>query len=207
VALRVHRIAFSTNVERVALAAGHHGLTVEWVDHDPGDRSAIRALSGQELVPVLELDGEVVVDSMPIVRRLDAIGDGASLWPGGPAARARLEILVEWFNGVWKVAPNAIAGELVRPAPDAALLAAQRARMAGWLDLLDGLLAGGPFLLGEAVSAADVCVFPFLKQAELGVTPDDDEVFHHVLAEQGPLGPSHARLAVWVRLMDTLPRA
>jgi hypothetical protein len=38
-------------------------LGVDWVDHDPADRSAIRALSGQDLVPVMELDGEVVSDS------------------------------------------------------------------------------------------------------------------------------------------------
>lgn len=39
--IRVHRIPFSTNVERVALAAGVKGIEVEWVDHDPGDRSEI----------------------------------------------------------------------------------------------------------------------------------------------------------------------
>jgi glutathione S-transferase len=144
---------------------------------------------------------------MAIVRRLDALGDGASLYPGGPAARARLEVLLEWFDLVWKVPPNAIADELAQPAPDAALLAAQRARMAAWLDRFEGLLAGGPYLLGDALSAADVCAFPFLKQAELGVAPDDAEVFHRVLAEQGPLGRAHARLAAWVRLIDTLPRA
>ena len=37
--IRVHRIAFSTNVERVALAAAHKGVSVEWVDVDPADRS------------------------------------------------------------------------------------------------------------------------------------------------------------------------
>jgi Glutathione S-transferase, N-terminal domain len=32
---------FSTNVERVALAAGHKGMEVDWVDHNPGDPRAI----------------------------------------------------------------------------------------------------------------------------------------------------------------------
>ena len=39
--IRAHRVPFSTNVERVALAAGHKGVAVEWVDHDPDDRTAI----------------------------------------------------------------------------------------------------------------------------------------------------------------------
>ena len=51
--MRVFRIPFSTNVERVALALGHKGVAVEWVDVDPADRSPVRDVSGQDLVPVL----------------------------------------------------------------------------------------------------------------------------------------------------------
>ena len=40
--IRVYRIPFSTNVERVALAAGHKGMEVDWVDVDPDDRSRSR---------------------------------------------------------------------------------------------------------------------------------------------------------------------
>ena len=63
--IRVHRIPFSTNVERVALACGLKGIEVEWVDHDPADRRPLIALSGQPLTPVAELGGEVVSDSPP----------------------------------------------------------------------------------------------------------------------------------------------
>jgi glutathione S-transferase len=45
--LTVYRIPFSTNVERVALAAGHKGLAIAWVDVDPDDRSPVVAVSGQ----------------------------------------------------------------------------------------------------------------------------------------------------------------
>ena len=45
---RVYRIPFSTNVERVAIAAGHKGIAIEWVDVDPatGRRSSRSAASG-----------------------------------------------------------------------------------------------------------------------------------------------------------------
>jgi glutathione S-transferase len=33
--LRIYRIPYSTNVERVALALGHKGLEAEWIDVDP----------------------------------------------------------------------------------------------------------------------------------------------------------------------------
>ena len=39
--LRVYRIPFSTNVERVALALAHKGVAVEWVDVDPFDGHAL----------------------------------------------------------------------------------------------------------------------------------------------------------------------
>src|SRR5213076_2482901 len=98
----VHRIPVSTNVERIALAAAHKGMGVEWVDHDPADRSAIRALSGQDLVPVAELDdGRVLVDSMVIVAELERQVPFPRLWPTDPVRRAELDVFVEWFNGVW----------------------------------------------------------------------------------------------------------
>ena len=50
--IRVWRIPFSTNVERVALALAHKGLAVEWVGVDPADRRrSVVAVSGQPLVP------------------------------------------------------------------------------------------------------------------------------------------------------------
>ena len=87
--IRVHRIPFSTNVERVALAAAHKGVEVEWVDHDAADRSAIEAFSGQSLVPVAEVDGDVVRGSMRIVERLEADHPHPPLYPDDPLEAAR----------------------------------------------------------------------------------------------------------------------
>ncbi len=36
--LSVYRIPFSTNVERVALAAGHKRIKLEWIDVGSADR-------------------------------------------------------------------------------------------------------------------------------------------------------------------------
>jgi glutathione S-transferase len=143
--LRVHRIPFSTNVERAALAAAHKGLAVEWVDHDPANRRDVRALSAQDLVPVAELDGEVVVDSMRIVERL-ALAPDPPLYPQSPAGRARVDLFVEWFNEVWKRPPNEICAELGRESPDVELIAALSSRMADSLDLFEGLLASSDHL-------------------------------------------------------------
>jgi glutathione S-transferase len=196
--LRVHRIPFSTNVDRVAIACGLKGLTVAWVDHDPDDRSGIVALSGQPLVPVLELDGEVLTDSPEILRRIDLLVPEPPLWPRDEPARARAEVFVAWFNGVWKGPPNRLAEG--RPADgDAEALAGSR-------DLLDGLLAAGDWLLGgDAPTIADVVAFPFFTYGR-GVPAGDTDPFHAVLASHLTPDP-HPRLAAWLARCDTLPRS
>ncbi len=204
--LRVHRIPFSTNVERVALAAAHKGLEIDWVDHDPGDRGALRSLSGQDLVPVLEHDGRVVVDSMVIVAHFEANWPKPALYPRAAAHRAEVEVFVDWFNRVWKVAPNAIDAELSRPEPDRDRIAALAVEMRGSLEIVEALLDGRACLMGDELTAADVAAFPFLKYALLS-DPDDDERFHQILSEHLALGDDHPRIAAWIARCDALPRA
>jgi glutathione S-transferase len=191
--LRVHRIPFSTNVERVALAAGHKGIAVEWVDHDDGDRSAIRALSGQDFVPVAELDGQVITDSPVILRELERRVPDPPLWPAEPARRAEADVFVDWFNRVWKVAPNRMQE-------------GDAEELRGSLDRFEALLDGRDFLLGAGFGIADVIAFPFLKYAA-SIAPDDPDPFHHVLAEHLALGDAHERLRGWIGRCDALTRA
>ena len=74
--MRLHEIPFSTNVERVALALAHKGLEADHVVHDVADRSAVERLSGQRLVPVLELDdGEVIRIATPEVGALSELAE------------------------------------------------------------------------------------------------------------------------------------
>jgi glutathione S-transferase len=205
--IRVYRIPWSTNVERVELALAYKGLPAAAVDVEVADRSAVVAVSGQELVPVLERDGQVVVDSPAILQFLEAEYPDPPLYPADPARRAEVDTFVDWFNRVWKLAPNAIADELERDTPDGTLIDAHAAAMASALDRFEQLLDGRDFLMGDAVSAADFVAFPFLKYATLAPDPADDEVFHHVLHDRQPLGDDHPRLAAWIERIDALPRA
>ena len=199
--LRLHRIPFSTNVERVALAAAHKRVAIDWVDHDPADRSAIRALSGQDFVPVAEIDGRVIRDSPVILRELKRLVPDPPLWPAEPARRAEADVFVDWFNRVWKIAPNRLADE--QRAPDRGALAAE---LRASLDRFEALLDGRAFLLGDELGIADVIAFPFLKYAA-GIAQDDPDPFHHVLAEHLALGPEHDALRGWISRCDALPRA
>ena len=197
--LRVYRIPLSTNVERVALAAAHKGIALEWIDVDPADRSPVVAASGQELVPVLDHDGRIVFDSTAILYYLDKLQREPRLF-----RTEETELFVEWFNRVWKVPPNAIEAERGLHAPDEKRIAELGAELTDSLDLFERLLDGRDFLFGE-FSAADCAAFPFLKYA-LDRNEEDDELFHEILREFLPLD-GHARVEAWIRRVDALPRA
>ena len=206
--MQLYRFPYSTNVERVALALAHKGLEVESAWIDPGDRTQVCEVSGQELVPVLVDDeGTVRVESMDIVRWLDERYPERPLYPSDPARRAELDVFVEWFNRVWKWPPNAIADELAKPEPDRALVEELGGHMRRWLDVFEALLAGRDYLFGTEFSAADITAFPFLKYAVLGMPEDDDELFHRVLVDEMPLGDGYPRLRAWVARVDERPRA
>ena len=205
--IRVHRIPFSTNVERVAIAAGVKGVEVEWVDNDPADRTAIRELSGQELFPVAEIEGDVVIDSMRIVERLETLVPEPPLYPADPAERARATIFIEWFNEVWKGPPNQLDDELAKADPDPSVVEDLIARTRGWTPLLEAMLQGRQFLSGDAIGATDVCAFPHLKYAVVETEPGDDEPFHPVLERCLKPADAYPLLCDWVRRVDALPRA
>ena len=148
----------------------------------------MRALSGQDLVPVAELDGEIVVDSMVIVERPEVLAPAPPLYPSDPAARAMTDVCRgSTASGRrrrtrWPMSSTARS----RPSRVVELGGLISAR----LQIFEDLLAGGDFLLGDRLSAADVCAFPFLKYALLH-DPEDTETFHRALMEHQPLGDSH----------------
>jgi glutathione S-transferase len=204
--MRILRIPFSTNVERVALALGHKGLASDWVDVDPADRRPVREMSGQDLVPVLVTDhGEVVADSMRIVAWLERHRPSPPLWPADAARRAEVDVFVEWFNRVWKRPPNAMADELSGSTPDQARLDAHADELRGWLHWFEALLERRRYLMGDAFGAADVCAFPFLKYGVLH-DPRDDELFHRVLMDHLPIRGGFPLLEAWVHRVDEHPR-
>src|SRR3954447_7351993 len=196
--MKLHEFPFSTNVERVQLALAHKGLEAEHVMHDVGDRGAIEALSGQALVPVLELDdGEGIVDSTAIIGRLEADHPEAPLWPRDPARAAEADVFAEWFNRVWKVPPNAIA--------DGHGTDADHAELRDSPALFERLLRGRDFLLGDELTIADVLAFPFLKYAR-SLDAADTDPFHKVLNDAMSLAAA-PRVREWLERMDALPRA
>ena len=173
--IRLYRAPWSTNVERVTLALAHKGLEAESVWIDYADRSEVERVSGQGLVPVIEDDGTVVCDSLAILRHLEERHPDPPLFPADRGRRAEVDVFLDWFDRVWKVAPNAIEA-------DGSLAGELAVQMDRHLDLVESLLQGRDHLIGDDFSAADCAAYPFLKYAA-SRDPEDDERFHVILDE------------------------
>jgi glutathione S-transferase len=204
--IRVWRIPFSTNVERVALALGHKGLAAEWVDVDRLDRAAVLEVSGQPLVPVLEENGRIVVDSTAILEYLEDRYPDPPLYPSDESRRAEAVLLIDWFNRVWKKPPNELERMLSVEERVEKRVRAQAEELERSRDRFEALLAGRRYLLGDEFSAVDCAFFPFLKYGLIH-DPDDTEPFHRILIDHLALDGRYPRLETWIRRVDEHPRA
>jgi glutathione S-transferase len=190
----------------VALALAHKRLTAETVLVPADDRSEVRRVSGQDLVPVLEDNGTVVADSPAILRHLEERYPDPPLFPADRGRRAEVDVFIDWFNLVWKGPPNEIDALQRQPEPDEPRIAVLAAFMAESLGRFERMLAGRDFLMGDSFGAADCTAFPFLKYALRQPASEDPDTFHQVLSEYQQLGSEHSQLAAWIRRVDERPR-
>ena len=202
--MRILRIPFSTNVERVALALGHKGMTAEWVEVDPADRSPVRELSGQDLVPVLETDhGEVVADSMRIVAWLESHRPAPPLWPADHRAAHRgrrvRRVVQPRLEGA---RPTRSTRELGAPEPDQARIDAHAERDARLAALVRGPARRPRSTSWATHSGPPTCAPSRFSSTASCTTPTDDEPFHQILMEHLPIRGSFPRVEAWVRRVD-----
>jgi glutathione S-transferase len=204
-AVRLYRAEWSTNCERVGLALAHKEIEAQSVVIEYSNRAPVEAISGQGLVPVIEDAGEVINDSVAIIRHLERRTPDPPLFPSGPARRAEVDLFIDWFENAYKAAPNEIEDELERSDPDHERVAARSAEMAERLEVFERRLDGRDYLFGK-FGAADCVAYPFLKYAA-GRDPADDELFHRILSEHQPLGDDHPKLSAWIERVAERPRA
>ncbi|MEZ5892696.1 MAG: glutathione S-transferase N-terminal domain-containing protein [Parvularculaceae bacterium] len=157
----------SINVRKVLCTAEEAGLSFEheaqWGTSEAPTRSAeFMALNPNALVPVLIDEAGAIWESNAICRYLCDRAGRADLFPAAPAARARIDMWMDWqateLNGAWRYA---FMG-LVRRHPDFSDRASIAASAQNWnsmMRLLDRRLADtGAFIAGEAFTLADIVV-------------------------------------------------
>ncbi len=191
--MRAWGIPWSTNCERVSIAAALADVEVDWTLVTFDDRTLIEELSGQKGVPVAELDSKIVVGSLEIVGRI-----APQLWPADPRTRALVDTFLEWFDRIW-LHP---LGVLWRDQDEDRKARAAK-RLDRSLDRFEVLLEGD-YLFGE-LSVADVAAYPFLKYA-MDTNPDDDYDIHDIMRRSLSV-EGRPRIAAWLDRVAALPFA
>jgi len=154
----------SFNVQKVMWLVGELGLAHEHIDAGGSfgglDTPAFLAMNPHGRVPVIREGDATAWESHAILRYLAARHGGGQFWSGDPADRAAVDGWMDWSHTALQ--PDFLVGvfwgfyrtpEDKRnwPAINAAL-----ARCAWHFEKLDRLLEGRPFLLGEALTLADI---------------------------------------------------
>lgn len=182
----LHGSAVSGHTHRAMLLLRMLGLpcTFRAVDLKAGEHKSpdFLRLNPFGTVPVLDDGGVVVADSSAILVYLALRYDAARIWlPADPAAAAEVQRWLSVAQGPLFNGPNAarLAAVFGRPID----VAAAKAVAAGLLPVMDGHLAGRPFLAGAGPTIADLANYAYVAHApEGGIALDP---YPHVLAWLG----------------------
>lgn len=178
-ALKLYGTARS-RASRSVLALEEFGVAYEHVPlfDSPEDRAMLAGLNPNCRIPVLEDDTLVLWESMAINLYL---GDklGGRLWPTTAETRAKL---YQW--SLWgQTEIDRRERHIARLSGDPVRAEIARGERIGALRILDGALAGTPYLLGEAFTLADLNVAATLSEPhENGRIDGDLDPADHGLA-------------------------
>ena len=164
--LKIWGRANSSNVKKVLWLCDELGVAYERVDAGGAfgvvGTPAYRAMNPNGLVPVVQ-DGDLTLwESNTILRWLAATRGPGRFWHDDAAARARVEMWMDWQLSL-APAFRDVAWGLVRTPPenrDMAVIDKGLATLRGLFAIADGHLAGHDFLSDGVFGLADIALGP-----------------------------------------------
>ena len=169
--IRIYGDKLSGNCQKVRIVADFMGVPYEWIDVDvtKGETRTPEFLARNPFgqVPTIELsDGRHLAQSNAIVLHL---ARGGPLVPSEPFARAKVDEWMFWEQYSHEPYVAVARFHMVYRKQSAATRDAkvvERGEKA--LDLLEGWFGAHRYLVGDAVSAADVAMLPYTRLAHEG---------------------------------------
>jgi glutathione S-transferase len=148
---------------RARMALRYSGVELNIVEVSLKAKPAeMLALSSKGTVPVLSVDGQVIDESLAIMRWALAQNDPQNwLFKDDSVGQTRIAALIEENDQVFKVHLNRY--KYAERYPEQAM-EVYRSEGEVFLRKLDELLAGRDYLLGNHPSLADVALMPFVRQ-------------------------------------------
>lgn len=201
-AVTVYGPAFSTYVRSARLALEEKGVAYELkhVDFASGEIKQPAHLARHPFgyVPAFEHDGFALYETSAITRYVDRAFPGPKLQPADAKPLARMDQIVAVIDSyaypslISKLVIERLVAPMMGRSADEAAIAAAMPRMKLSLAELDRLAAGGEFLVGAALSLADIHLAPIFFY--LAQTP-----------EAAALLAPHTKLRAWWTAMEKRP--
>jgi len=160
-ARKLYQFQDSPFCHKVKIVMAEKNLTYDTVEVPRNDKTELIRVSGQEFVPVLVDDGNVLVDSTFISEYLENTYPEPRIYPQKEADKGLALMIEDWADEVLCGTRRQAFFEFRKPAGqmnpkivDAAL------RMLNvHFSVLDRLLSDKKFLVGDAYSLADISVY------------------------------------------------
>ncbi len=99
-ALRIYQFPTSMFCEKVRITLSLKNIPYEIVDARQDDRKALIEFSGQKKVPVLDFNGQPVIDSTVICAFLEEKYPQPSLYPSNPTDKGLCLVLEDWADEI-----------------------------------------------------------------------------------------------------------
>ena len=199
--LELHGYRYSVYLRIVAMTLVEKNVAWTHVEVDPFAETipdTYLALNPFGRVPTLVHDGFVLYETTAITRYIDEAFGGTALQPADPRERARMNQIVAVADsyGYWPMVRQVFSQRVFRPAEggagDEAAVSEGIEKSARVLAALDDLAAGGPFLVGDTLSLADL---------HFGAM-----IAYFAMAQEGRSElRRHAKLAEWWAAFSTWP--
>ncbi|KAB2846190.1 MAG: glutathione S-transferase [Hyphomicrobiaceae bacterium] len=161
--LKIYGRTNSINVQKVMWAVGELALPHQRIDAGMAfgvvNEPEYVKMNPNRLVPTIDDDGVILWESNTIVRYLAAKHATGSIMPAGHAQRAQAEKWMDWQLGSIQQGMTPIFWNLIRTPPDKRDMKAVEAGQATVnknMAILDGHLQGKAFMLGDALTVADI---------------------------------------------------
>ncbi|MDR3512363.1 MAG: glutathione S-transferase family protein [Caulobacteraceae bacterium] len=203
----VHGVPGSPYVRSVLLALNEKGAPHRLAPMGLGQNRTPAHLARHPFgrIPVIDHGDFQLYETQAIIRYVDAVFPGPSLRPADPLTAARADQITGVVDCYLFPKVSAIIGfhRLIAPrllgwAPDEAAIAAAVPDARITFEALNRLIGDNPFMVGEAISIADLMVVPHIDF--LAVTPEGSE-----LLEGTPLLAWLERMRARPSLVATTP--
>lgn len=170
-AVTLHGYRYSVYLRIVRMALHEKGVPHGHVEVDPFADPIppeYLALNPFGRVPTLVHDGFVLYETAAITRYVDETFEGPPLQPETPRERARMTQIIAVLDsyGYWPMVRQVFSQRIFNArlgrTPDEAVIALGLAESGEVLAALEDLAGGGPFLVGDNLTLADLHFAPML---------------------------------------------